>query len=349
MEKELLLLSACPPPEGGIATWTLEYLDYCSTHNYSVDMVNIAMTGSRRDSGVNNNRNYIDELFRTRNIFRELKYYYKNNNYKICHINSSCSRFGIIRDYISIRVAKKRNSKVAFHCHCHVPNQVHDRFQSYFFKKICRDSDAVIVLNNKSKEFVARFAPKQLFLMPNFIDIGQHCNKRLIRHEIKKILYVGHVIRQKGIDIIIEVARQYPNIDFILVGPIDKYYSSLSIPNNIRMLGAKKHDEVVKYMVDSDVFLFPSFSEGFSISLLEAMFYGLPIIASDVGANKDMISEKGGIILDNNDSKCVSSALSTICDSKTRENMSSWNHNRVIEMYSKKVVLDLLFRIYDNL
>ena len=52
-----------------------------------------------------------------------------------------------------------------------------------------------------------------------------------------------------------------------------------------------------KYLDKADVFLFPSYTEGFSISLTEAMASGLPCIASDVGANQDMLENHGGILI----------------------------------------------------
>jgi glycosyltransferase involved in cell wall biosynthesis len=57
--------------------------------------------------------------------------------------------------------------------------------------------------------------------------------------------------------------------------------------NNVKFLGIRKEAEVINYLRSADAFVFPSDSEGMSLSLLEAMAVGLPCIVSDIPANRD--------------------------------------------------------------
>ncbi|MEH6949461.1 glycosyltransferase family 4 protein, partial [Bacillus sp. JJ634] len=127
-------------------------------------------------------------------------------------------------------------------------------------------------------------------LVTNFIDDTFILDRdKGINTEIQKILFVGHVQVTKGVKEIIQVASCLPKIEFILAGPIASEIKKLNIPKNVILKGVVSPEEVRELLGDADVFLFPTYSEGFSIALLEAMAMGVPIITTPVGANADMI------------------------------------------------------------
>lgn len=347
MNKDVLLVSAFPPPEGGIASWTVSYLDYCRKNGISVDTIDISMVGSRRINAVNTHRNYFDEIKRSKRIFKSIRQAFQSNTYSNFHINSSCSSFGIIRDYLSIRIARKNNSKVLFHCHCNLPTQINNSIARSVFKKIVKSCDLVIVLNEKSKEFAAQYDPVKTKVLPNFISFDHVDNLKVINSDIKSIQYVGHIIKAKGIDILIEVARRKPEYNFFLTGPIDEDYKYLKVPDNVHFEGRMNRNEINSRLNRADVFMFLSFSEGFSLSLLEAMACGVPVIASDVGANREMIGNEGGIIVEENNVQNVLLALEMIKDKNVRSKMSVWNINRVKNYYSEDAVLKRLIDLYE--
>ena len=115
------------------------------------------------------------------------------------------------------------------------------------------------------------------------------------------------------------------------------------------MVGKKKHDDVKRYMDDADAFIFPSYTEGFSNALLEAMYSGLPVIASDVGANRDMIEDKGGIIVPVKNVEKIAEALDFFSAAEIRRKMSGWNINKVERSYSKERVMGKIVDIYTEI
>ena len=69
---------------------------------------------------------------------------------------------------------------------------------------------------------------------------------------------------------------------------IDKY----NLNDRIKIIGALKHDEVAKWLMNIDIYIQPSYMEGLCRSILEAMGMGCPIICSNVGGNKELISKE---------------------------------------------------------
>ena len=75
--------------------------------------------------------------------------------------------------------------------------------------------------------------------------------------------------------------------------------TDLDIESNVHFLGF--HTNVNPFLMTADSFILPSFSEGFSLSLAEAMQLGLPSIATKVGGPSEIIKPHTGLLLDPND------------------------------------------------
>jgi glycosyltransferase involved in cell wall biosynthesis len=79
---------------------------------------------------------------------------------------------------------------------------------------------------------------------------------------------------------------------------LEKQISSLKLASRIRVLGFKKHEEVLKIIKGSDMFIMPSISEGTPVALLEAAALGCPIIAGNVGGIPDILeNNKHGLLI----------------------------------------------------
>ncbi len=343
---EIILLSPLPPPFGGIATWTKSFIEYSKNHHHDVSVVNTALIGSRGKKE-NTRMSLIDELKRAGHILTRTVRMVKKKNADIVYITSSCSKNGLIRDAISIFLVRKR--KIVFHCHCDVPYQIKNNPRSVrLLRYILKKSAAVLVLNKASEQYMEQLGSNHVFIVPNFIQDEFVSEKFTVSNKIDTMTFVGHVRKQKGVVEILEAAKTLPNITFKLVGTITDEVRGLDIPENVKMLGEKSAQDVREILSKSDVFLFPSYTEGFSIALLEAMACGLPVIASDVGANRDMLEGQGGIIVRVKNSEAIIHAIKEICEPQTRKKMSDWNLQKVRSNYTREKVLGLIFDILEG-
>lgn len=342
---KVLLVSALPPPAGGIAVWTERYLEYCEKNGIDVSLVNIALTGTR-GTKINDHTSIVDEVKRTKRVLRDMRSQLNTVNPSVVHMNSSCGPFGIYRDLLCVKAAYKKGIPIVLHFHCNIENRVSGKAGMWALNKMTSMAKRTLVLNSSSKSFLETHTNSRPQIVPNFIDSDFLVKKHSIREQIKEIAFVGHVQITKGSKEILEAAAQLPNIHFTMIGPVADEISALPCPNNVTLVGPKKPEEVKKYLLDADLYLFPSYTEGFSLSLTEAMATGLPAIATDVGANKDMLENTGGIIIPVQDSEAIVEAIKQLQDKDLRREASEREIKKVRGYYLTETVMNQLVDIY---
>ena len=95
------------------------------------------------------------------------------------------------------------------------------------------------------------------------------------------VLWIGSVILRKGIQYLIEAAKSLGNVEFIIAGPIGINEDMLkNAPENIKWLGQVPRSKTEELYQQADVFILPTVSDGFAITQLEALSYGLPLIVT---------------------------------------------------------------------
>ena len=345
---DILMLAPIPPPSGGIASWTMRFIEYCDLEHVSLRIVNIALQGERATKEIMK-RSIQVEFKRNIKILINLRQEIRKKRPDIVHINTSCSPFGVLRDALCVFITYGK-APIVLHCRCNIEDQIGlSRLPRLVFRYLVKKSEKVIVLNKFSMKYVNNIDLKKAVFIPDFVNDKMIENSHQINDKINNIVYVGHIERAKGIYQIVDVAKKMPSINFILVGAIREDLSKIEFTSNITFAGRVNSDDVKKYLQEADVFLFPSMSEGFSNALLEAMAMGLPVIASDVGANREMIEDKGGVILEKNDSVHIINAIKFLCDTKIRKAMSEWNTKKVRGEYMMDIVMGKYFDLYNSI
>ena len=114
---------------------------------------------------------------------------------------------------------------------------------------------------------------------------GESGEKKLKSGKAEKLkaLFLGSVILRKGVGQLFDAIKMLKNepADFTFAGPIGvKIPDEMSSMPNVRFLGPVDKATAESLYRDSDVFLFPTLSDGFGLTQLEALGHGLPVIAS---------------------------------------------------------------------
>jgi glycosyltransferase involved in cell wall biosynthesis len=119
-----------------------------------------------------------------------------------------------------------------------------------------------------------------------------------------------------------EVVARRPGVRFLFVGsgPLTDHLvqraNVLGVEGYCRFVGAVKHDLMPEYLAVADVYVSPAFSDGTSVSLLEAMACELPVVVTDVEGNLDLIeSGRNGITVKKGDSAAIAKAVGELLQS----------------------------------
>jgi glycosyltransferase involved in cell wall biosynthesis len=227
-----------------------------------------------------------------------------------------------------------------------------------FIKKV----DAVIsVCKQSTHELVnGGFSEERIAEIPNGVDI-----ERFVQHPPRQgqqrptITFVGRLDRYKGVDFLLEafqrVLSEGNNARLLIVGTgpdetfLKRRVLALHLEENILFLG--KREDTVSLLLDSDVFVLPTLSEGMSNVLLEAMSCGLPVVTTSVGGNCDLISNgHNGILVPPGDSEALSDALMGILQNTALAQQLGEEARRTVEKhYSLGSITDSYLALYNKI
>lgn len=235
-------------------------------------------------------------------------------------------------------------------------------------KFLSKYTDILITINNedyyRAKNY---FFSKEVIYIPGVgIDTSKFNKVKVDNVEKRKqleipinafvVLSVGELNENKNHEIIIKAIEKLknPDIYYIICGTgsnkeyLNSMIQNLNLEEQVRLLGNR--NDIAEILQISDTFVFPSFREGLSVALMEAMASGLPVICSNIRGNRDLIEhKKGGYLVNPSDLHGFACSIKKMYESKDlRESFGEFNKNRV-ERYSLKNVLKELTKVYKTI
>lgn len=175
----------------------------------------------------------------------------------------------------------------------------------FLLKKILRESDVRFANSYALIDKVKNISQKNCQFLPAITSIEQvikRSQKKGFNHQKKfSFLFVGRLERVKGPDILLEAARILKDSsndfsiqilgDGSLMQELKDYVKSQNLSEEVNFHGWAEEDTVASYMKASDCLVLPSRSESLPLVILEAAKFYLPVIATDVGDCKRLISD----------------------------------------------------------
>lgn len=128
------------------------------------------------------------------------------------------------------------------------------------------------------------------------------------------VLWIGQVILRKGIPYLMEAARRLlgTNVRFLVAGRIGiTEHAKKQAPQNMKLLGEVSRAEVLRLYSTADVFVLPTMSDGFALTQLEAMAFGLPVITTS-HCGDVVTHERDGLIIPAGDSEELAAAIARL-------------------------------------
>ncbi len=236
-------------------------------------------------------------------------------------------------------------------------------------KCLAKKTDALITINKEDyQRAISKFKLRnngKVYYVPGVgIDLSNFNLSNQTRTQKRKelcleekdvaLISAGELNENKNNKVIIEAISKIKNknVHYFLcgIGPCENELKDLAnrlgIEKQIHFLGYR--NDVRELYQASDIFVMPSFREGLSRSIMEAMASALPCIVSKIRGNVDLIDDFGGYTCYPNCSTEFSEALDNLInDSEKRRIMGRYNQNKICDFSIDKVSL-LIRNIYEN-
>ncbi len=202
----------------------------------------------------------------------------------------------------------------------------------------------------------------------NGIDLEAFANSEEIMQQAEKIrlegvitfCFVGRIVGDKGINELVEAFEElhatYPQTRLLLIGTYEDSdplttTTMQKIENNSAIENAGWQQDIRPYLAASDIFVFPSYREGFPNVVLQAGAMGLPAIVTDINGSNEIIKEGvNGTIIKPRDKEQLKNAMVKMLVNKTlRESLATNARRLIAERYEQKDLWNALKTLYHTL
>ena len=320
---KILIISPTQEGIGGIAQHVRDLITFLKEHGHEVDVISSENTPIIPFKKFKNPSFLISSFLKTKFM----------KNYDIVHAQHPIAAFAMKN------VSGKKI--VTFHgvyseqiglLHGELSSKISDRYE----KNALKFADAVTAGSKEAYEYYRNLSPN-VYYIPNGIDINSLPSGSDTRYE-KQIIFAGRLSKEKGILTILEAVKELPSDIHLLIigsGPEENsVIESTKNYENVHFLGYQPKEKTIPLIRGSSALIQPSFAEGISATLLEAMACKTPIIATNIGGNKELLENNdAGILIESGDSKTLLKKIVELINDKNLQEKISTSAYAEVQRY----------------
>lgn len=335
---KILLISPTLKGIGGIAQHARDLIKFLQEHGHQVDVISSENTPIIPFKKLKNPSFLISSFLKTKFM----------KNYDIVHAlhpiaalamkNISAKKILTIHGVYSEQIGL---------LHGELSSKLSNRYE----KNALGWTDAITAGSKDAYEYYNKLG-SNVYYIPNAIDINSLPAGSDSRYE-KQIIFAGRLSKEKGILTILETIKELPSDIHLLIigsGPEENaVVESTKNKENVHFLGYQPKEKTIPLIRGSTALIQPSFAEGISATLLEAMACKTPIITTNIGGNKELLGNNNvGILIEPGDSKILlKKILALVNDKNLQEKISAsaytevqkydWSNigQRYVDLYEK--------------
>lgn len=318
-----------PPLGGGAANATYYFMqEFAKIPGLEIDLVTSSIDANYHEEKIGNsitvyrlpigknekNLHYQSQkelLVYSWRAYKFAKMLVKRNDYDLTH-----SFFTVPCGYLSLRLKKKFGLPYIVSLRGSDVPGYSERFTFIYslltplIKRIWKDAQFVISNSEGLKALALRSKPeKEIGVIYNGIDVQEfHPQPELHDANEFRLICGTRVTPRKGIRFLIQamdvLAVKYPQIRLVVVGEGDEKQSlenlvrGIGLSDKVNFLGFVPREKAAEYYGRGDVYVSPSLNEGMANFMLECMALGMPIVATDVGGTRELLTEgENGLII----------------------------------------------------
>lgn len=303
MKPKILFIMHMPPPVHG-ASMVGQYIHDSELINSSFDChyVNLAVA-TRLDEigkgGWNKVKGVLKKLIEVRKVMETVKP-------DLVYITPNSAGVPFYKDFITVMMLKMMGRKIVMHFHNKGVATRQNRWLDNWLYRRYFKGVKLILLAEALYEDVKRYVKREdVFVCPNAIPAISNANQVTENSDhVPHILWLTNIMKTKGIMEYLSALKILKDkgvkfqADF--VGGLTKEMSGDEFDSALSMLGLngcctyygpKYGDDKYSFFSQADVFILPSYTEAFPVSILEAMQFALPVVASNVGGVSAEVEE----------------------------------------------------------
>lgn len=283
---------------------------------------------------------FIFSIFKLMNMVRHY-------NIEIIH-----AHFLLPPGLIGVCVGKILGKKVAVTAHgSDLLIQANKPILRPFIRFVLGNAYYVLVVNQTLKDKVMELGLKseKIYITPNAVDVEKfNPQNKLLPSDIKMthnkplIIFVGNLVFQKGVEHLLEAKKLMDYAAELLIvgdGPLRQGLEKKVHDDRIHdvfFVGARR--DVENIMPSADLFVLPSISEGFPITILEALASGLPVVATNVGGINEVMDSSVGFMVKPSNPHELARAMTKILENKElRDSMKAAAREHAMKYSSFKI------------
>lgn len=222
----------------------------------------------------------------------------------------------LMNSYIALYLKYKYNIPlVAIEHWSELNKPVLKRYVKAMGEVVYNNADALISVSESLRKMLLMHFSVDSIVIHNMVGFD-FVYRQPIVHETFNFVSVGSLFYIKGYDILIKAfakMRENSNIRLFIIGEgrqrrnLQSLIEHYKLNDSVVLYGRKNKKEIVEILRTSDVYVSSSRNENFSVSILEALSVGLPVIATDCGGIRECISDTNGLLVptENEDALCA--------------------------------------------
>ncbi|MFT4929736.1 MAG: glycosyltransferase involved in cell wall biosynthesis [Phenylobacterium sp.] len=270
----------------------------------------------------------------------------------------------ISRKLLLILAAKTKKAKIVVQFH----SQGVERILKYksglwLVNALLSQADGVIVLTPWWLQYFSEKFPKhshKMFVCPNPIDddlaqAAAQPHHRTVPSPQVKLLAMSRLIAGKGFEQVLDTMAVLPQHYHLsiagegeLMGQLKAQAKLLGIEKRVDFLGWVDGQQKSQVLADHQVFFLPSRNDAFGMGFVEAMAYGLPVVALNNQATPDVVlNGRTGVLCDTDTPQALSEAI--IHCTEHSQSMGAMGKQHVLTAFDNETLVNDLIRFFDGL
>ena len=166
-----------------------------------------------------------------------------------------------------------------------------------------------------------------------------------IKHTYPKtVMCISRISKQKKFDLFIDIAKHMPQYAFVWIGNKEKVNG---LPPNVFCLG--EAHSAFSYLSYADLFILTSNYEGLPMSLLEALAFGVPVVASQVGGITEVLDGKNGYALENKAEPFIEKIERILSDEEIQKEMSDYARKSYLANFTVEKMVGRYMSVYNEI